>query len=78
MLLLAEPSPSALAAAVEIALDRVGSIDRQSQHEQVQHTPKFCNLQTQCKCLHALILSTHDWIQDFVVRRVLKTRLLAI
>ena len=39
MLLLAEPSPSALAAAVELALDRVGSIDRQNQHEQVQHTP---------------------------------------
>lgn len=35
MLLLAEPSPSALAAALERALALVGSIDRQRQHQQV-------------------------------------------
>lgn len=63
MLLLAEPSPLALAAAVESALDRVGSIDRQSQHEQVRHNPVFCNLQTGCKHLHAFRENaSYTWI----------------
>lgn len=35
MLLLAEPSPSALAAALERALALVGSIERGRQHQQV-------------------------------------------
>ena len=48
MLLLAEPSPSALVVALETALTLVGSIDRDRQHRQVCHR-SHCSHRSHCR-----------------------------